>query len=44
MDSGTGTEAPLQDWGSGPAAVDNCLTVCDDYDIQVRLASLPFRT
>ena len=23
-----------EDWGSTPAAIDTCLTVCDDYDIQ----------
>jgi len=23
-----------EDWGSTPAAIDACLTVCDDYDIQ----------
>lgn len=24
-----------EDWGSTPAAIDNCLTVADEYDIQV---------
>ncbi|KAJ5586817.1 Urease beta subunit [Penicillium hispanicum] len=23
-----------EDWGSTPAAIDNCLTVCDEYDVQ----------
>jgi urease len=23
-----------EDWGTTPAAVDNCLTVCDEYDVQ----------
>lgn len=23
-----------EDWGSTPAAIDTCLTVCDDYDVQ----------
>lgn len=23
-----------EDWGSTPAAIDNCLTICDKYDIQ----------
>ena len=25
-----------EDWGTTPAAIDSCLTVCDEYDIQVR--------
>jgi urease alpha subunit len=25
-----------EDWGTTPAAIDNCLTVADKYDIQVR--------
>lgn len=24
-----------EDWGTTPAAIDNCLTVGDQYDIQV---------
>ena len=24
-----------EDWGATPAAIDNCLTVCDDLDVQV---------
>lgn len=24
-----------EDWGTTPAAIDNCLTVADEYDIQV---------
>lgn len=24
-----------EDWGSTPAAIDNCLKVCDEYDVQV---------
>jgi urease len=24
-----------EDWGSTPAAIDSCLTVCDQYDVQV---------
>ena len=23
-----------EDWGSSPAAIDNCLSVCDEYDVQ----------
>ncbi|KAJ5897340.1 Urease [Penicillium tannophilum] len=23
-----------EDWGSTPAAIDNCLTLCDEYDVQ----------
>ena len=26
-----------EDWGSTPAAIDNCLTVCDKYDVQVAI-------
>jgi urease subunit alpha len=26
-----------EDWGTTPAAIDNCLTVADDYDIQVMI-------
>lgn len=26
-----------EDWGTTPAAIDNCLTVADQYDIQVLL-------
>ncbi|MBN2865113.1 MAG: urease subunit alpha [Thiotrichales bacterium] len=26
-----------EDWGSAPAAIDNCLTVADDYDVQVAI-------
>ena len=26
-----------EDWGSTPAAIDNCLTVCDEYDIQAAI-------
>lgn len=26
-----------EDWGTTPAAIDNCLTVGDQYDIQVTL-------
>ena len=26
-----------EDWGSTPAAIDNCLTVAEQYDIQVLL-------
>ena len=26
-----------EDWGTTPAAIDNCLSVCDKYDVQVRL-------
>lgn len=25
-----------EDWGTTPAAIDNCLSVADTYDIQVR--------
>ncbi len=28
-----------EDWGTTPAAIDNCLAVADDYDIQVMLHS-----
>jgi len=28
-----------EDWGTTPAAIDNCLSVADDYDIQVMLHS-----
>lgn len=28
-----------EDWGSTPAAIDSCLTVCDEYDVQVRAPS-----
>jgi urease subunit alpha len=28
-----------EDWGSTPAAIDNCLTVADDHDVQVALHS-----
>ena len=26
-----------EDWGSTPAAIDNCLTVCDQYDVQAAI-------
>ena len=26
-----------EDWGSTPAAIDNCLTVCDNYDVQAAI-------
>lgn len=26
-----------EDWGTTPAAIDNCMTVADQYDIQVIL-------
>lgn len=26
-----------EDWGSTPAAIDSCLTVCDKYDVQVNI-------
>lgn len=26
-----------EDWGTTPAAIDNCLAVAEEYDIQVRL-------
>jgi urease len=26
-----------QDWGSTPATIDNCLTVADEYDVQVNI-------
>jgi len=26
-----------EDWGTTPAAIDNCLTVADDYDVQVMI-------
>ncbi|KAK9898287.1 urease [Cystobasidium minutum MCA 4210] len=26
-----------EDWGSTPAAIDSCLTVCDEYDVQVNI-------
>lgn len=26
-----------EDWGSTPAAIDNCLSVCDEYDIQAAI-------
>lgn len=26
-----------EDWGSTPAAIDNCLTVCDKYDVQAAI-------
>lgn len=26
-----------EDWGSTPAAIDSCLTVCDQYDVQVNI-------
>lgn len=26
-----------EDWGSTPAAIDACLTVCDEYDVQVAI-------
>lgn len=29
-----------EDWGTTPAAIDACLSVCDDYDIQVGATSL----
>lgn len=28
-----------EDWGSTPAAIDNCLTVAEEYDIQVSFSS-----
>jgi urease subunit alpha len=28
-----------EDWGTTPAAIDNCLSVADDYDVQVMLHS-----
>lgn len=28
-----------EDWGTTPAAIDNCLTACDMYDVQVRNTS-----
>ena len=28
-----------EDWGTTPAAIDNCLSVADDYDIQVMIHS-----
>lgn len=31
--------ARLQDWGSTASAIDNCLSVADEYDIQVNLHS-----
>lgn len=24
-----------EDWGTTPAAIDNCLSICDKYDVQV---------
>lgn len=30
---------PFQDWGSTASAIDNCLSVADEYDIQVNLHS-----
>lgn len=29
-----------EDWGTTPAAIDNCLTVAEEYDIQVFTFSL----
>lgn len=26
-----------EDWGSTPAAIDNCLTICDKYDVQAAI-------
>lgn len=26
-----------EDWGSTPAAIDNCLSVADEYDVQVAI-------
>ncbi|KAJ6144281.1 Urease [Penicillium chermesinum] len=26
-----------EDWGSTPAAIDNCLSVCDEYDVQAMI-------
>lgn len=26
-----------EDWGSTPAAIDNCLTVCDEFDVQAAI-------
>ena len=26
-----------EDWGTTPAAIDNCLSVADDYDVQVMI-------
>lgn len=28
-----------EDWGTTPAAIDNCLTVAEEYDIQVSISS-----
>jgi urease subunit alpha len=25
-----------EDWGTTPAAIDNCLSIADTYDVQVR--------
>jgi hypothetical protein len=29
-----------EDWGTTPAAIDNCLTVAEQYDIQAQLSSI----
>ena len=26
-----------EDWGTTPAAIDNCLSICDKYDVQVSI-------
>jgi hypothetical protein len=26
-----------QDWGTTPAAIDSCLTVCDEFDVQANI-------
>lgn len=30
-----------EDWGSTPAAIDSCISVCDEYDVQVRGVAPP---
>lgn len=35
--SGVGGLKLHEDWGSTPGAIDNCLTVCDKYDIQCNI-------
>ena len=37
IEAGAGALKLHEDWGTTPAAIDNCLSVADDYDIQVMI-------
>jgi urease subunit alpha len=39
LDAGACAMKLHEDWGTTPAAIDNCLSVADDYDVQVMLHS-----